>query len=189
LTTELSGVGDLEANGCPANGNGCKHVYAVSIRNVTPARGITWFQATAAARNAGKRLPTNAEWQAGALGTPDPGDTPGADDCNTVSGVLTPTGSRRNCQSDVGAFDMVGNVSEWVADWMPLSTVCPGWGAFSDDEMCLAGVSETSGPGALVRGGDNDVSSSGGALAGVFAVMGILNPSRGFNLVGFRAAR
>ena len=42
-----------------------------------------------------------------------------------------------------GAFDMVGNLDEWVADWVPRSDdPCPGlWGAFSNDAQCLGGAS------------------------------------------------
>jgi collagen triple helix repeat protein len=57
--------------GCPDTGNGCLDFYAVSIPGVTPSAFLSWFQAAAAARNARKRLPSNAEWQAAALGTPD----------------------------------------------------------------------------------------------------------------------
>ncbi len=121
--TDMSTGSALAA--CPANGNGCTTVYAVSIPGVTPTANITWFQAAAAARNAGKRLPTNAEWQAAALGTPDPGVSPGPADCNTNSSGPDLTGARSHCKSDVGAFDMVRNPWEWVADWVPLSTVCP----------------------------------------------------------------
>ena len=171
--------------GCLDSGNGCTDFYAVSIPGVTPSRFLTWFQATAAARNAGKRLPTNQEWQAAALGTPDPGATPGAEDCNTNSAGPDLTGARANCFSDVGAFDMVGNIWEWVADWVPLSTACPGWGGFSDDFMCLAGASMTGGPGALLRGGVFDH----GTFAGVFAVDGNGAPTVAFSFIGFRAAR
>lgn len=49
---------------------------------------------------------------------------------------------------------MVGNVTEWTADWVPQSTACPGWSGFSGDTMCLSGASTTAfGPGALLRGG------------------------------------
>jgi hypothetical protein len=99
--------------GCPDTGKGCVNVYAVSIAGVTPSGFLTWFQAAAAARNAGKRLPTNAEWQAAALGTPD------GPPCNTSSSGPVATGTAAGCVSDVGAFDMVGNVGEWVADWVP----------------------------------------------------------------------
>lgn len=170
--------------GCPPNGNGCKNLYAVSIPGVTPSAFITWFQAAAAARNAGKRLPTNAEWQAAALGTPDPGDSPGPADCNTKSAGPSLTGTRANCVSDVGAFDMVGNLAEWVADWVPRSTACVP-ALFAGDINCLAGADTMGGPGALIRGGD----FIDGANAGVFAVFGVDTPSDVFSLLGFRAAR
>ncbi len=57
--------------GCPPTGKGCVNLYAVSIAGVKPSAFMTWFQALAAARNSGKRLLSNAEWQAAALGTPD----------------------------------------------------------------------------------------------------------------------
>jgi formylglycine-generating enzyme required for sulfatase activity len=166
--------------GCPDTGNGCVDFYAVSIPGVTPSAYLTWFQAAAASRNAGKRLPTNAEWQAAALGTPE-----GAP-CIVSAGLLGPTGTA-GCVSDVGAFDMVGNRWEWVADWVPRSTACPGWGGFSDDLMCLAGADATSGPGALVRGGFLILGSP--PNGGVFTVDGSNTPSSAVSIIGFRAAR
>jgi formylglycine-generating enzyme required for sulfatase activity len=157
----------------------------VSIAGVEPARFTTWFQAAAAARNSFKRLPSNAEWQAGAFGTPDPGANPGAQDCNTLGSGPDLTGARTNCVSDAGA-DMVGNISEWVAEWVPLSThPCGTWGTFSDDSQCLVGADTTSGPGALIRGGD----FNHGAGAGVFAVFGDNRPFDRLPSIGFRAAR
>jgi hypothetical protein len=171
--------------GCPDSGNGCKTLYAVSIAGVTPSRFINWFQAAAAARNAGKRLPTSAEWQAAALGTPDPGASPGPAECNTSSASPGLTGARANCVSDVGAFDMVGNLIEWVAEWVPRSTACVP-ALFAGDANCLAGASTTAGPGALIRGGTvfND-----GAAAGVFAVEGRSSILNLLSFLGFRAAR
>jgi len=186
--------------GCPETAEGCVNFYAVSIPGVMPSAFINQFQAAATARNSGKRLPTNAEWQAAALGTPDSGvSAAGSQDCNTANGggagvdALVATGSRSNCVSDVGAFDMVGNVQEWVADWVPRSTACPGWGSFSDDGMCLAGAdTTTTGPGALLRG--SEFHSIDGLNPGVFAVTGFLTPlglrgSFAFIRIGFRAAR
>ena len=80
---------------------------------------------------------------------------------------------------------MVGNVGEWVADWVPRSTACPGWvSTFSDDFMCLAGADTIAGPGALIREG-----WSAGANAGVFSVNGLGDPSGRGNGIGFRCAR
>ncbi len=130
-------------------------------------------------------------WQAVALGTPDPGDSAaGSEDCNTKNGggagvnAVVPTGSRDSCVSGAGAFDTVGNLWEWVADWVPLSTACVT-ALFADDFNCLAGASTTSGPGALRRGGG----FSDGTSAGVFAVSGSSQPSDSINVVGFRCGR
>jgi hypothetical protein len=80
---------------------------------------------------------------------------------------------------------MVGNLLEWVADWVPLSTACPGWGGFSNDFMCLSGASTTdTGPGALQRGGGLYF----GTVAGPLGVEGEL-PSFSFYAIGFRCAR
>jgi|SRR5215813_3219433 len=175
---------------CGGDGNDCTDTFfAVSIAGVTPERGSTWFQVQQACANAGKRLLTNAEWQAAAAGTPDPGTDNGTTDCNVTS-VPTepdpvPTGSRTNCVSARGAYDMVGNLWEWVADWVPKSTACPGWSTLSDDLNCLAGASTTQGPTALFRGGSfNDVQG-----AGVFAIGADHLPFQGDSTIGFRCGR
>lgn len=85
---------------------------------------------------------------------------------------------------------MVGNVYEWVADWMPRNpdTTCEttgSWGSFSDDAQCLGGAATTGAPGALTRGG----SKFDGALAGVFAVSSFNAPSLAGTNLGFRAVR
>jgi formylglycine-generating enzyme required for sulfatase activity len=102
---------------CGANGN-CADVFAVSIPGVLPSANITWFQAEEACANSGKRMPTSAEWQVAAHGSPDPGPDNGTTDCNTTGvepTLTTPTGSRSGCVSTRGAFDMVGNVAEYPA--------------------------------------------------------------------------
>jgi formylglycine-generating enzyme required for sulfatase activity len=183
--------GDLASHGCPTTASQCIDVYAVSIAGVTPATTINWFQAAAAARNSGKRLPTNQEWQVAAFGTPDTG---GADDgvttCNTddpVPGRVTATGSRSGCVSDVGAFDMVGNVWEAVADWGDINDTCSTW--ISGDVSCFGGPGSTSGnpyaPGAYQRGGRSD----GATANGVFAVRVNGGPHAFGRNSGFRSAR
>jgi hypothetical protein len=184
--TQLGTTGD---NYGPCTDNGqtsCSDIFAVSLRGVTPSAYITWFQAQQACKNSRKRLPSNAEWQAAVAGTPDPGPDNGTTDCNTGNTpAVAPTGSHSSCVSTDGAFDMVGNLSEWVADWVPLSTVCPHWGGFSNDLMCLSGASTTQGPGALLRGGH----LFEGMGAGPLAVLGLSRPSDSGDFVGFRCAR
>lgn len=172
---------------CTDNGQNCADdIYAVSLPSEIPAAHITWFQAQEACANAGKRLPTSAEWQVGANGTPDPGPDNRTTDCNSASNIVASTGSRSACVSARGAFDMVGNLEEWVADWVPLSTGCTNWGGLSNDRMCLSGAStDVGGPGALMRGG----SFVDGPNAGPLTVLGGRRPSLTFSFIGFRCAR
>jgi hypothetical protein len=166
-------------------------IYAVSIPGVLPSACITWFQANQACLLSGKRLLTNREWQGAAAGTPDPGTDNGTSDCNTGSvGDAVNTGSRANCKSSWGVFDMVGNVDEWVADWADRATNCTDWttsaGIPGGDFSCFGGpggAGSAAIPGALFRGG----SFFDGALAGVFAVGGGV-PSAWPVSVGFRCA-
>jgi formylglycine-generating enzyme required for sulfatase activity len=170
-----------------ATGNWTSPLFAVSVAGVNPTSCVTWFQAEQACALSGKRLLTNQEWQRAAAGTPAPGTDNGETDCN-VGGLqrAVESGARANCRSNWGAFDMVGNVEEWVADWTAQPTQCPGWGAFSDDLMCLAGASSTAkGPGALVRGG---------FFTGVFVEAGVFsldvaNPASAGGGIGFRCGR
>ena len=188
--THLGTAGDDYAP-CADDGQSCTNdIYAVSLAGQTPSAHVTWFQAQQACKNARKRLPTNAEWQAGVAGSPDPGTDNGTTDCNTASVAVSATGSRTSCVSADGAFDMVGNLFEWVADWVPKSTGCGTWsGGISStgDDQCLAGAATTGEPGALVRGGDR----IDGTASGPFSVAGVFEPSYSGGAVGFgfRCAR
>jgi formylglycine-generating enzyme required for sulfatase activity len=103
-------------------------VYALSIPGVQPSACITWFQANQACLLSGKRLLTNREWQGAAASTPDHGTDNGTTDCNFGhTGTPSATGSRANCKSAWGVFDMVGNVDEWVADWADQASNCTDW--------------------------------------------------------------
>ena len=176
---------------CADTGNDCKDkMYAVSRAGETPSASITWFQAQQACGNVGKRLLSNAEWQAAAAGTPDPGGNPGEEECNTNSGEPVSTGSRANCVSVWEVFDMVGNVAEWVEDWVPRSALCLESKLFdgTDDDNCLAGAATDTGPGVLHRGGHFGLFGKGGR-PGVFTVHGGNEPSDAFDVLGFRCAR
>jgi len=98
---------------CGAGGSDCgmgsvNAVYARSEKGVMPARTVSWYQALQACANAGKRLPTMAEWRQAAAGT-------ASQTCNR-GGTVLPSGSMPGCVSTAGAVDMVGNVMEWSAD-------------------------------------------------------------------------
>ncbi|HVO23309.1 MAG TPA: SUMF1/EgtB/PvdO family nonheme iron enzyme [Candidatus Margulisiibacteriota bacterium] len=187
--TQLGVFGSDDYSPCADSGQNCANdIYAVSLPGVMPSANLTWFQALAACTNARKRLPLNVEWQAAVAGTPDPGPDNGTTDCNTRKPVAVPTGSRRDCVSSAGAFDMVGNVEEYVADWVPPSTtLCSSWTSGispTGDAQCLAGAAETGEPAVLTRGGNFHT----GLFAGPVAVTAV-RPSISFDIIGFRCAR
>jgi hypothetical protein len=189
--TELGVVGDDYAP-CADSGQNCADdIYAVSLPGVIPSAAITWFQAQAACKNARKRLPSNAEWQAAVIGTPDPGGDNGTTDCNTHSSAhkAVATGSRSSCVSMDGAFDMVGNRDEWVADWVPPPSLgaCSMWTAGvspTADAQCLVGAPLSGEPGVLMRGGYYFAGPSAGPLS-------VLAAASSFRSIGtgFRCAR
>ncbi|OYT73015.1 MAG: hypothetical protein CFK52_03115 [Chloracidobacterium sp. CP2_5A] len=109
-------------------------LYATPERDQHPVVAVTWNDAAAYARWAGKRLPTEAEWEFAAragrptaiYGTGGAGDT--LDNLATFGRIAVDPRRMplRGIQTapvasfppnPFGLYDMAGNAAEWCADW------------------------------------------------------------------------
>lgn len=175
----------------------------VSASNASPWVNIPRAQAMELCSRAGKHLPSNGEWYRAAMGTPD----------TSTSCVISriglsqaeKTGSISTCVSSSGAYDMVGNVWEWVdanvnngvlngitlpsegyvaeadTDGVPLRTAPAGDEVFHQDYFFI----DPQGPKGVFRGGF----WSSGDKAGAYAVFAASPSTFIGGAVGFRCAK
>jgi formylglycine-generating enzyme required for sulfatase activity len=111
----------------PKTGGSCN--WGKSGRGDHPINCVDWIQAKAYCSWAGKRLPTEQEWEKAARGTDGRKYPWGNQSASCARAVMNdggtgcgdnktwPVGSKPSGASPYGAQDMAGNVWEWTSDW------------------------------------------------------------------------
>jgi formylglycine-generating enzyme required for sulfatase activity len=159
-----------------------------------PVVCISWYEASAYAKWAGKRLPTESEWERAARGDSNSifpwGDNtsvkdgyranyhPGGENQNKDGYRFTaPVQAFSNGVSPLGIFQMAGNVWEWCEDW------------YGEDYYAKSPAKNPAGP----RNGTEKIVRGGSWLNSIISIRSsyrsYVDPKLRYSHIGLRCAR